>query len=128
MSRTHMAFQLYVLPGTLVTFFTSERFFCGLKCRRTEVFVLRFIKNPNSRLQILNPDFPIERTQPAIAPTVPGCLCHMLSFQFSSLFSELSALNFSTFLKIGTFYSNLKVCRFELFCLVSSVHRIYKVL
>ena len=128
MSRAHMAFQLYVLIGTLVTFFTSVRFLCGHKCRKTEVFVLRLIKNPNSRLQILNPDFPIERTQPAIAPTFPGCLCHMLSFQFSSLFSEQSALNFSNFLKIGTFYSSFKVCRFELFRLVSSVHRIYKVL
>lgn len=44
----------------------ERMFYFGMKCRRTEVFLLHFISNPKSSFQNLNPDFPIERTQSAI--------------------------------------------------------------
>ena len=118
-----------ILPGTSATKFHLDLlywsvlfFFLGLKCRRKEVFVLRFIVNPNSRFQNLNPHFPIECTQPAIALTVPLCLytaCLTSSFRASSQSCArwISLLS----LKLGqtVFYSNFKVCRFELFRQVS---------
>lgn len=128
-----MVFQLFFpahqLRCFILTFFTEAYvFFLGLKCRRKEVFVLCFIANPKSRFQNLNPHFPIECTQPAIALTVPVCLytaCFASSFRASSQSCArwISLLS----LKLGqtVFYSNFKVCRFELFRQVSSL-RIYK--
>ena len=111
-----------VLPGTLATMFHLDLlywsvrfFFLGLKCRRKEVFVLRFIANPKSRFQNLNPDFPIEITQPAIALTVPGCL-HTAAFSFRASCQSCARWISLLSLKLGqtVFYSNFKVCQFEL--------------
>ena len=122
----HISYDVSSWPSLLKrTFFF---FFLGLKFRRKEVFVLRFIANPKSRLQKLNPHFPIECTQPAIALTVPECLytaCLTSNFRASSQSCARWIPLLSLKLGQTVFYSNFKVCRFELFRQVSSL-RIYK--